>query len=187
MITVLVCRGRKPYPTAVMADVVCGGESVSPVAAAIFTNARNDPMEDRATMGSTTDVVPMRPWQWWVSGLLLLATMLNSMDRQTLANLSVRITEELSLSQERYGDLELAFGWPCALRTTQVVLSRKDRLAGCIANPEGIRQAHRPDRFVRHWHHPGRPGSCRGDRGDHDLLASHLVGSRGQTLTGLAA
>ena len=30
-------------------------------------------------------------WIWWVSGLLLLATMLNYMDRQTLSNLQVRI------------------------------------------------------------------------------------------------
>lgn len=53
-------------------------------------------------------------WKWWISGILLLATMLNYMDRQALANLSVRITEEFSLSQERYGDLELAFGWAFA-------------------------------------------------------------------------
>jgi len=54
-------------------------------------------------------------WQWWVACLLLLATMLNYMDRQTLANLSVRITRELSLTEERYGDLEMAFGWAFAL------------------------------------------------------------------------
>ncbi len=53
-------------------------------------------------------------WVWWVSGLLLLATMLNYMDRQTLANLSVRITKELSLSNERYGNLEFGFGWAFA-------------------------------------------------------------------------
>ncbi len=52
--------------------------------------------------------------KWGVSLLLMLATMLNYMDRQTLANLSVRITNELQLSQERYGDLELAFGWAFA-------------------------------------------------------------------------
>lgn len=54
-------------------------------------------------------------WQWWVACLLLLATMLNYMDRQTLANLSVRITRELSLTEERYGDLEMAFGWAFAV------------------------------------------------------------------------
>lgn len=131
-----------------------------------------------------------RTWRWWVSALLLSATMLNYMDRQTLANLSVRITSELEISEERYGDLEFAFGWafaagslffgiladrlpvrflypavvvawssvgiltglsegylsmlicrtllgffeaghwPCALKTTQAVLARKDRLLG---------------------------------------------------------
>lgn len=53
-------------------------------------------------------------WVWWVSGLLLLATMLNYMDRQTLANLKVRITTELSLSNEHYGNLEWGFGWAFA-------------------------------------------------------------------------
>ncbi len=49
-------------------------------------------------------------WQWWVSGLLLLATMINYMDRQTLANLAVRITQQFQLTNEQYGDLELVFG-----------------------------------------------------------------------------
>ena len=49
-------------------------------------------------------------WRWWVSGLLLLATMINYMDRQTLANLAVRITEQFRLSQEQYGDIEFVFG-----------------------------------------------------------------------------
>ena len=30
-------------------------------------------------------------WKWWVCGLLLLATTINYMDRQTLANAAVRI------------------------------------------------------------------------------------------------
>jgi ACS family hexuronate transporter-like MFS transporter len=36
------------------------------------------------------------------------------MDRQTLANAAVRITREFQLSQEQYGNLELAFGWSFA-------------------------------------------------------------------------
>ena len=36
------------------------------------------------------------------------------MDRQTLANVAVRITNEFKLSKEQYGDLELAFGWAFA-------------------------------------------------------------------------
>ncbi len=54
-------------------------------------------------------------WKWWVSGLLLLATMVNYMDRQTLANLSVRITNEFGLSQEQYGNIEFVFGWAFAV------------------------------------------------------------------------
>ncbi len=54
-------------------------------------------------------------WKWWVSGLLLLATMINYMDRMTLATASVRVTRELELSEQQYGNIELAFGWAFAL------------------------------------------------------------------------
>lgn len=49
-------------------------------------------------------------WQWTVSILLLLATMINYMDRQVLANMSVRITTQLKMSDEQYGNVEWAFG-----------------------------------------------------------------------------
>ena len=49
-------------------------------------------------------------WKWWVCALLLAASMINYMDRQTLANASVRITREFQLSQKEYGNFELAFG-----------------------------------------------------------------------------
>lgn len=54
-------------------------------------------------------------WCWSVTGLLLLATTINYMDRVTLASASIRITNELQLSETQYGDLELAFGWSFAL------------------------------------------------------------------------
>jgi ACS family hexuronate transporter-like MFS transporter len=54
-------------------------------------------------------------WCWSVTGLLLLATTINYMDRVTLASASVRITSELQLSETQYGHLELAFGWSFAL------------------------------------------------------------------------
>src|SRR5437764_11554365 len=54
-------------------------------------------------------------WKWWVCGLLLLATTINYMDRQTLANAAVRISEEFRLSKEQYGSLEVAFGWAFAM------------------------------------------------------------------------
>lgn len=50
-------------------------------------------------------------WKWWVCGLLLFASTINYMDRQTLANAAVRITNEFRLSQEQYGNLEFGFGW----------------------------------------------------------------------------
>src|SRR5436190_22999714 len=50
-------------------------------------------------------------WRWWVCGLLLLASMINYMDRQTLANAAVRITKQFGLNQEQYGDLEFGFGY----------------------------------------------------------------------------
>ena len=49
-------------------------------------------------------------WQWIVSILLLLATMINYMDRQVLANMSVRIKDQLQLSASEYGNIEWAFG-----------------------------------------------------------------------------
>lgn len=49
-------------------------------------------------------------WIWWVCGLLLLASTINYMDRQTLANTSVQITREFELSEQQYGTLETAFG-----------------------------------------------------------------------------
>jgi ACS family hexuronate transporter-like MFS transporter len=54
-------------------------------------------------------------WCWSVTGLLLLATTINYMDRVTLASASVRITNELGLSETQYGNLELAFGWSFAV------------------------------------------------------------------------
>jgi ACS family hexuronate transporter-like MFS transporter len=56
-----------------------------------------------------------RYWKWCVCGLLLFGTTINYMDRQTLANAATRITREFGLSQEQYGNLELAFGWSFAV------------------------------------------------------------------------
>ncbi len=51
-----------------------------------------------------------QPLIWWICLLLLLASTINYMDRQTLANTSERITREFKLSEEQYGTLETAFG-----------------------------------------------------------------------------
>lgn len=47
---------------------------------------------------------------WGICGLMLLATMLNYMDRQTLAQQASDIRAALSLSNENYGWLETGFG-----------------------------------------------------------------------------
>jgi ACS family hexuronate transporter-like MFS transporter len=49
-------------------------------------------------------------WVWWICGLLLLASTINYMDRQTLVGTSDQITSEFKLSKEQYGIIEAAFG-----------------------------------------------------------------------------
>lgn len=57
------------------------------------------------------DVEPRsKNWKWCVCGILLLATMLNYMDRQTLAVSNTNICRELGLSATHYGNLEWGFG-----------------------------------------------------------------------------
>lgn len=57
---------------------------------------------------------PARHWKWQVCALLLLASAINYMDRQTLANASVRITKEFGLNQAQYGNVEAVFGYAFA-------------------------------------------------------------------------
>jgi ACS family hexuronate transporter-like MFS transporter len=66
----------------------------------------------------TADALPSfrRPaWKWWVCGLLLLATMLNYMDRLTLNQTARRIKAEFALNNEQYGQIESAFAVAFAL------------------------------------------------------------------------
>lgn len=49
-------------------------------------------------------------WKWWICGLLLLATMINYMDRLTLNLTSKRIIDELQLDNTQYGFIEFGFG-----------------------------------------------------------------------------
>jgi ACS family hexuronate transporter-like MFS transporter len=54
-------------------------------------------------------------WKWLICGLLLLATMLNYMDRQTLSQMSTEICEDLVINKYYYGWLEGGFGIAFAL------------------------------------------------------------------------
>src|SRR5947209_17553958 len=51
-----------------------------------------------------------KSWKWLVCGLLLLATMINYMDRLTLNLMSEPIMRQFGLSERDYGRLESAFG-----------------------------------------------------------------------------
>lgn len=64
-----------------------------------------------------SDPAPVRSqkWKWAVCGLLLCASMLMYMDRQTLPNVATRISREFNLNQEQYGNLEMAFGYAFAV------------------------------------------------------------------------
>jgi ACS family hexuronate transporter-like MFS transporter len=48
-------------------------------------------------------------WEWWICGLLLLATMLNYMDRMTLNQTSDQIMGDFDFKEAKYGALESAF------------------------------------------------------------------------------
>jgi MFS transporter, ACS family, hexuronate transporter len=50
-----------------------------------------------------------RAWKWWVCGLLLLATMVNYMDRLTLNLLAPRIKLEMGMNDIDYGHVESGF------------------------------------------------------------------------------
>ena len=54
-------------------------------------------------------------WVWWICGLLLLASSINYMDRQTLSSTSPQIKREFVLTNEQYGTIEFAFGMAFAV------------------------------------------------------------------------
>jgi MFS transporter, ACS family, hexuronate transporter len=59
-----------------------------------------------------------RAWVWWICGLLMLATVVNYMDRQALTVTAKRIKSEMRLTNEDYGWLETGFGLAFALGQT---------------------------------------------------------------------
>ncbi len=73
-------------------------------------------------------------WRWWVCGLLLLATMVNYMDRLTLNQLADTILTQLKLDEDDYGTLEMGFALAFAFGALA---------AGALA-----------DRFGAYWVYP---------------------------------
>lgn len=80
-------------------------------------------------MTSTNTARPAH-WKWLVCGLLLFASMLLYMDRQTLPNVATRVTTEFKLKQEQYGDVEMYFGYAFAIGAF---------LWGCVADKWSVR------------------------------------------------
>ena len=82
-------------------------------------DSENDPFrapgshDDQVNVeGSPSDDTQRPPGRvWLICSLLLLASAINYLDRQTLASASKRIVGELSLSMEQYGDIEMVFGY----------------------------------------------------------------------------
>src|ERR1700704_1508234 len=83
--------------------------SCSATTSALGTAARQPGRGELGRMSETPGTRSMA-WRWWVCGLLLLATMLNYMDRQTLSQSATDISRELGLTNEVYGELEQGFG-----------------------------------------------------------------------------
>ena len=53
---------------------------------------------------------PHSAWRWWVCGVLLLATLLNYMDRQALPQTATELKARYELGDARYGWVEGVFG-----------------------------------------------------------------------------
>lgn len=58
---------------------------------------------------------PATTWRWWVCGALLLATLLNYMDRQALSETATELKARFALDDERYGRIEQGFSYAFAV------------------------------------------------------------------------
>jgi ACS family hexuronate transporter-like MFS transporter len=66
-----------------------------------------------AGQGVSRSVIPA--WKWWIVVLLLLATVVNYMDRQTIGSVASFIKKDFQLKEEGYGTLEAWFGYSYAV------------------------------------------------------------------------
>jgi ACS family hexuronate transporter-like MFS transporter len=54
-------------------------------------------------------------WKWWIVVMMLLATVVNYVDRQTLGSLATFIKRDFGLNEQGYGELEAVFGYSYAV------------------------------------------------------------------------
>lgn len=69
------------------------------------------PPPEAVETGSLKTLHGTTNWRWSIVGLLFLATVLNYLDRQTIAITGPLIQEEFNLNNEQYGQLLSAFRW----------------------------------------------------------------------------
>jgi ACS family hexuronate transporter-like MFS transporter len=69
---------------------------------------------DRVTTPPSSLLPPPSPWRWWVCGVMMLATLLNYMDRQVLPQIATELKETYGLNDARYGIVGRNFAWAFA-------------------------------------------------------------------------
>jgi len=67
------------------------------------------------TPTSNTARAAIPPWKWWVVVMMLLATVVNYMDRQALGSMASFIKADFNLNEQGYGTLEAWFGYSYAV------------------------------------------------------------------------
>ena len=81
-----------------------------------MTTGADDPMETGRFVANDDQALGVHgagrsaTWRWYICVLLLLATVVNYMDRLTVNTLSIEIQSEFRLNDKQYGYTELAFG-----------------------------------------------------------------------------
>src|SRR5687768_1780309 len=59
---------------------------------------------------NTNTLARPQTWRWWICGLLLLATMINYMDRLVLNQTASLLMDDVGFNRQGYGQLEGSFG-----------------------------------------------------------------------------
>ena len=75
--------------------------------------AASSSREDRSARPTLPGTIPS--WKWTIVVMLLLATVVNYMDRQTIGSVSSFIKKDFHLTEEGYGSLESWFGYSYAV------------------------------------------------------------------------
>ena len=78
------------------------------------SQTKDNPYSDGTVANESSGSEPTSSRIWIICLLLLLASAVNYMDRQTLSVTAARIKSEFSLNNEQYGNVEAVFGYSFA-------------------------------------------------------------------------